>query len=357
MAAWVSWTWVSLLFRAATCGANPGNAQGRLEGAAPDHLQLLQERLELYETAQRKFEEGIASHQTVLQEGQKHLSSLAEESQQQVEQQEELTALNQQILSALDSLGIRGRDSSTVCSAVSKTCSAQAPVGPPGPPGNPGSIGPPGAAGMRGASGIKGPPGQNGLKGDAGPAGASGPYGTAGEAGPPGAPGALGPQGPPGPPGPKGDQGDSFFNLDQATQTVTLPNYNLRISAVTNSGLGNLIVGNHHSVGACSNCFVAGEQNTAAGASNVVVGNLNTVTGSYNSIDGGRKNVCEGMYNSIGGGIRNKVTSTGAHVSGGIQNEANSKAATVSGGVATMAAGLTAEEAQKQGAYILGVNR
>lgn len=202
--------------------------------------------------------------------------------------------------------------------------------GPPGPSsGPPGLLGPPGLVGAPG-SGLAGPQGSMGPPGTIGPPGAIGPPGPSGgppgpPGGPPGPPGASGPVGPAGAPGANGTVGppgapgpalESLFTLDEATHTLTLTGYNLRVHADSGNGLGNLIVGHSQNYSQCSNCLMAGFRNDASGHANVVFGNQNIASGSFNVIAGGQGNTASGLVNTIGGGLHSTVGAIGEFIGG-----------------------------------------
>lgn len=308
-------------------------------------LALVHQRLEEENMSLHQQQIRLEEHRADLKAFQNQIEALSLQQATRRQQQDQFAALEDELEGLLSSVSRESLNKVSLCS-LATTCAVIGPPGPPGPPGSPGPVGPPGAAGPPGLPGPKGLPGLQGTVGDSGPPGPEGAAGLVGEAGPPGPPGPTGKQGVAGPVGPKGDQGDSFFSLDVPSQTVLLTNLNLQLSADKGSGRGNLVVGNSHTFNGCSNCFVAGYQNTADGDSNSIVGYQNTVKGQFNAINGGELNVADGSASSIGGGIRNKVGSIGAHAGGGDSNEANSKAASVVGGVATVAGGIAARDAR-----------
>lgn len=90
-----------------------------------------------------------------------------------------------------------------------------------------------------------------------------------------------------------------------------LRDFNLHVSAIPNSGRGNIVVGHNHTYSSCTNCLLAGEENKAEGAGHTVFGNKNSVKGSFNAVSGGQLNHLEGLASAIGGGKNHKAAGIG----------------------------------------------
>lgn len=239
------------------------------------------------------IQQHMEEHRAMLKEQQQEIAALKHERTLMKEQQE---ATMQQLATLMASMGNieqKTCESVKMCQLPDLTQAIQTSVaqsvqkiiqGPPGPPGSVGSAGP---AGQQGDTGIIGPPGANGAQGPIGPEGSAGAF------------------------GPKGDNGDSFFELDTKSQTVHLRDYNLHVHAGLNSGKGNIVVGDGHAYGSCTNCLIAGSENTAEGSGHAVFGHKNHVRGSHNAVSGGQNNEVAGSFSAIGGGQDRKASGDG----------------------------------------------
>eukprot|EP00746_Dinoflagellata_sp_MGD_P127990 gnl/MRDRNA2_/MRDRNA2_62441_c0_seq2.p1 gnl/MRDRNA2_/MRDRNA2_62441_c0~~gnl/MRDRNA2_/MRDRNA2_62441_c0_seq2.p1 ORF type:complete len:509 (+),score=94.89 gnl/MRDRNA2_/MRDRNA2_62441_c0_seq2:98-1624(+) len=130
------------------------------------------------------------------------------------------------------------------------------------------------------------------------------------------------------------------FRLDYKHHTLYLENWNLAIqSMLDRGGMGNLVVGLHHSYDKARNSVILGDSNEAIGSYGLVAGRHNKINGRGAVISGGAHNLASGVFSSVGGGTENNATAVFASVRGGKFNLASGPFSVVTGGTHNIAAG------------------